>query len=136
MRNIHFSVQTGKTFRMVVETGTNKSGWGKWAHPVRLSVVEVDVSDFQSWLNASTWVTGNGVRLIEACSVDSRSVGPRSNYGRTLAAMIANTAKIGPEIFTDLDGAAAWVKTSADAQILRDAAQGGASVAATAERRM
>jgi len=136
MRNIHFSVQAGQTFRLVVETGMSNSGWGKWARPVRLSVIEVDLPDFQEWLSATTWVTGKQVRVIETYAVDSRSVGPRSNYGRTLAAMIAETSEIGPATFTDLDAATAWVKTSADAQILRDAAQGGASVAATTERRM
>jgi len=69
----------------VIETAGG--GGGQYRHPVKLSTIKVENDDIQTLSSAR--ILGNAkVDVIESWDVDSRSTGPKSNYSKTLEAML------------------------------------------------
>jgi hypothetical protein len=80
--DIHAEINTTTHRLIVVETGTSNSGWGKWAFPVKLSTVKLPAgAEYKHARQVNA-------EVIETWTVDSRSQGPKSAYGRTLEALI------------------------------------------------
>jgi hypothetical protein len=80
--DIHAEINTSTHRFIVVETGTSNSGWGKWALPVKLTMVKLPAgAEYKHARQVNA-------EVIESWTVDSRSQGPKSAYGRTLEALI------------------------------------------------
>jgi len=74
----------------VLITQAHSSGGGQYGHPVVLSTVRCSKADLKPVL-AHLTTKGHrypkGFEVLERWNVDSRSRGPKSRYGKTLAAM-------------------------------------------------
>lgn len=74
----------------VLITQAHSSGGGQFGNPVVLSTVRCASSDLESvlaHLNAKGHRYPKGFEVVERWPVDSRNRGPKSRYGKTLAAM-------------------------------------------------
>lgn len=94
MKQIIFStLKSDGTVRVIAETGM---ACGAYRGHVRLSAIDVPPASLIDFQSASAW-TGKTARwtVLERCEVDRRNQGPRSKYGRTLAAMKKEALTVG-----------------------------------------
>ncbi|WP_414617004.1 hypothetical protein, partial [Stenotrophomonas muris] len=85
---IHHIVSDGN--QAVAITQSASSGGG-YAHPVKLSAIRFDVKDAEAALgelNKSGHRHEKAFEVIERWDVDARNQGPKSKFGRTLAALV------------------------------------------------
>jgi hypothetical protein len=95
-RKIHAFVINNEMAAAVVETAS--SGGGRWGSPVRLTTIRFRASDIECLL--APRILGHAqVEQIEGWVVNGANRGPRSKFGRTLAAMKEELAQhVGAEI--------------------------------------
>jgi len=76
--------------QVVAITQAASSGGGEYGHPVMLSAIRFDLAAFDQAieeLNAKGHRHAKNFEVIERWKVDSRNQGPRSRFGKTLAAL-------------------------------------------------
>ncbi len=85
---IHHLVSDGN--QAVAITQSASSGGG-YAHPVKLSAIRFNVKDAEAVLqelNKSGHRSEKSFEVIERWDADARNQGPKSKFGRTLAALV------------------------------------------------
>ena len=85
-RKLHQAIADENNTYAVIET-TASSGGRKWGNYVNLSTVKVD-NDMVDSLEGRRIIGNPLIEVIETWEVDSANQGPRSGYGKTLAAML------------------------------------------------
>jgi len=86
---IHHLVSDGNQAVAITEAAS--SGGGHYMHPVKLSAIRFDVKDAETAvgeLNRSGHRYEKAFEVIERWDVDARNQGPKSKFGRTLAALL------------------------------------------------
>lgn len=86
---IHHIVSDGS--QVVAVTEAASSGGGHYVHPVKLSAIRFDVKDAEAVLgelNRSGHRREKTFEVIERWDADARNQGPKSKFGRTLAALV------------------------------------------------
>lgn len=86
---IHHLVSDGNQAVAITEAAS--SGGGHYMHPVKLSAIRFDVKDAEAALgelNRSGHRHEKAFEVIERWDVDARNQGPKSKFGRTLAALV------------------------------------------------
>lgn len=102
MKHIIFStLVNSETIRVITETGA--SG-GKWGRPVNLSAIDVPTESLRDFVAADSWLRKTDKwNVLERWEVDAANQGPRSKYGRTLAAMKKEALAAGVAIGDEQD---------------------------------
>lgn len=86
---IHHIVSDGNQAVAITEAAS--SGGGHYMHPVKLSAIRFNVKDAEAALgelNRSGHRHEKSFEVIERWGVDARNQGPKSKFGRTLAALV------------------------------------------------
>ena len=83
-RNLHRAISNEEFTLAVIETS---SSGGRWGRPVLLSTVQVANKDIDQ-LQAAKIVNNPKITTLESWKADASSTGPRSNYSKTLSALL------------------------------------------------
>lgn len=86
-RTIH-AIASDATHSVVV-LSTASSGGGQWETPVKLSTLRLKNEDLADVLQAKRVLGNSRVEVLESWKVNAANQGPRSKFGKTLAAMRA-----------------------------------------------
>lgn len=114
-RKIHKLISNGKTVVALVQTAS--SGGSKWGNPALLQTVRLDWDDLEQ-LTATRIANNPKVQQMESQTADCRNTGPRSDFGKRLAAMIKTMNRhLGANVVMQLDDLAHLTIPDALAQI-------------------